>query len=95
MVHASHFENFHESGDLIDRIHEYRRCRGHRPASVLADQICRTRKNREFCKRHGIRLNGQPLDRSPKDEARIKEQQALALGLGSFLFFVLFSRQQV
>ena len=78
MVHASRFENFNESGDLIDQIHEYRRRKGHWPASVHADQIYRTRKNREFCKRHGIRLSGQPLGRPPRDEARNKEQQAQA-----------------
>ena len=78
MVHASRFENFNESGDLIEQIHEYRRRKGYWPASVHADRIYRTRKNREFCKRHGIRLSGQPLGRPPRDEARNKEQQAQA-----------------
>jgi len=68
MLHASRFENFNESGDLIEQIREYLRRKGHSPASVHADQIYRTRKNREFCKRHGIRLSGPPLGRPPKDE---------------------------
>ena len=47
----------------------------------------RTRKNREFCKRHGIRLSGQPLGRPPKDEARKKERQAQAKrDLGGYNF---------
>ena len=76
MLHASRFENFNESGDLIEQIREYRRRKGHSPASVHADQIYRTRKNREFCKRHGIRLSGPPLGRPPKDEVCKKERQA-------------------
>ena len=78
MLHASRFENFNESGDLIEQIREYRRRKGHSPASVHADQIYRTRKNREFCKRHDIRLSGPPLGHPPKDEVRKKERQAQA-----------------
>jgi hypothetical protein len=39
MVHASRFENFNESGDLIEQIHEYRRRKGYWPASVHADNV--------------------------------------------------------
>jgi len=33
----------------------YRRRHGHYPEVICADQIYRTRANRAFCQRHGIR----------------------------------------
>ncbi|MCF8025774.1 MAG: transposase [Desulfobacteraceae bacterium] len=32
-----------------------------------ADKIYRNQENRRYCKKHGIRLSGQPLGRPPKD----------------------------
>ena len=41
------------------------RCRhGHYPEVICADQIYRTRSNRAFCQRHGIRLSGPRLGRA-------------------------------
>lgn len=41
---------------------------------VLADQIYRTRENRNYCKDHGIRLSGSKLGR-PSANAKIDKKQ--------------------
>ena len=45
----------------------YRERYGSYPASVHADKLYRTRENRRWCKDRGIRLNGVPLGRPPKE----------------------------
>ena len=45
----------------------YRRRHGHYPEVICADQIYRTRANRAFCQRHGIRLSGPRLGRPKND----------------------------
>ncbi|MBN2983486.1 MULTISPECIES: IS5 family transposase [Cohnella] len=61
------WDNFNESTTLIETIENYRRRLGYYPAVVQADQIYRTRENRNFCKQHGIRLSGPALGRPRKD----------------------------
>ena len=68
------WDNFNESTTLIETIENYRRRFGYYPAVVQADQIYRTRENRNFCKQHGIRLSGPALGRPPKD-GPTREQQ--------------------
>ena len=60
------WDPFNESGDLIGQIETYKQRFGCYPESVHADTIYRTRDNRNFCKKHGIRLSGPPLGRPPK-----------------------------
>ena len=72
---------YNESGDLKSQIERYRRRFGYYPASVHADQIYRTRDNRRYCKKHGIRLSGPPLGR-PKtltdaNASELKEQRRI------------------
>lgn len=62
------WDNFNESGDLIDQIERFRARTGHYPESVHVDQIYRTRPNLDGCKQHGIRLSGPPLGRPSLDE---------------------------
>ena len=59
------WDAYNETGDLIGQIKAYRTRFGHYPESVHADKIYRTRDNRKFCKKHGIRLSGPPLGRPP------------------------------
>ncbi|UOC04814.1 hypothetical protein BTT_60670 (plasmid) [Bacillus thuringiensis serovar morrisoni str. 4AA1] len=61
------WDNFNESTTLIDMIEKYRERMGYYPAVVQADQIYRTRENRNFCKQHGIRISGPALGRKPKN----------------------------
>lgn len=66
MDHLS-WDNFNESGDLIDQIEKYKQRFGYFPNSVHADKIYRTKANRAYCKERGIRLSGPPLGR-PKNK---------------------------
>lgn len=57
------FEAYNESACLIEAAERYRERTGYYPERILADQIYRTRENRNFCKEHGIRLSGPKLGR--------------------------------
>jgi len=76
-VDTLRWDPFNESGDLIDQIKGYHRRFGCYPESVHADRIYRTRANRRYCRKHGIRLSGPPLGRPKKvtqsNEAQLKE----------------------
>ena len=74
-VDRINWNNYNESGDLESQIESYRNRFGFYPKSVHADQIYRTRKNRRYCKRNGIRLSGPPLGRPKK----VTEANASAL----------------
>ena len=60
------WDNINEGNDLIAQIESYRERFGFNPASVHADKIYRTRQNRQYCKKHNIRLSGPKLGRPPK-----------------------------
>ena len=68
------WDNYNESGDLIEQIKKYHTRFGFYPESVHADQIYRTRQNRRYCKKHGIRLSGPPLGRPKKVTTENAEQ---------------------
>lgn len=61
------WDSYNESGNLIAQIKKYRQRFGCWPESVHADKIYRNQDNRQFCKKHGIRLSGPPLGRPPKN----------------------------
>ena len=60
------WEAYNESTTLIDSIEKYKQDTGHYPKRILADKIYRTRENLQYCKEHGIRMNGPKLGRPPK-----------------------------
>ena len=71
------WENFNESTHLQDQVETHRTRFGCYPESVHADQIYRTRDNRNWCKARGIRLSGPPLGRPKQDQsvqAQLKHQ---------------------
>ncbi len=55
------FDPHNHGEDLKVQAMAYRRRYGHYPEVICADQIYRTRANRAFCQRHGIRLSGPRL----------------------------------
>lgn len=67
------FEAYNESTCLIEAVERYRERMGHYPERVLADQIYRTRENRNFCRGKGIRLSGPKLGR-PSANAKINKK---------------------
>jgi hypothetical protein len=54
-------------------VEAYYQRNGHYPARAVVDQIYRTRKNRDYCKEHGIRMSGPKLGR-PSGKASTKEE---------------------
>ncbi len=73
------WDAYNESADLIDQINSYKKRFGCYPVSVHADSIYRTRKNRQFCKKHDIRLSGPALGRPEKqteeNKSRLQKQK--------------------
>jgi transposase len=61
------FDPYNEGEDLKAQAQAYRRRCGSYPEVICADQIYRTRSNRAFCQRHGIRLSGPRLGRPKND----------------------------
>ena len=53
------YDAYNESTVLVEAVERFRERTGHYPERLLADQIYRTRDNRNFCKLHGIRLSKQ------------------------------------
>ncbi len=51
------FDAYNESDVLINAVERYRVRTGRYPGRILADQIYRTRKNRAYCKKNGIRMS--------------------------------------
>ena len=68
------FEAYNESTCLIEAAECFRERTGYYPERILADQIYRTRENRNFCKDHGIRLSGPKLGR-PSANVKIDKKQ--------------------
>jgi len=71
------WDAYNESCDLIEQIKRYRQRFGFYPESVHVDKIYRTRDNRRFCKKHGIRLSGPPLGKPIGHAEQLKEQRKL------------------
>ena len=67
------WDAYNESGDLVGQVEAYRKRFGNYPESVHADKIYRTRDNRKYCKKHGIRLSGPPLGRPPAQSEKQRE----------------------
>lgn len=57
------FEAYNESTCLREAVERFKTRTGHYPERFLADQIYRTRDNRNFCKSKGICLSGPKLGR--------------------------------
>lgn len=68
------FDAYNESDVLIKAVERYRVRTGRYPERVLADQIYRTRKNRAYCKKNGIRMSGSALGRPRQMTSEEKKQ---------------------
>ena len=61
------WDAFNEGGTLQESVERFKEATGYYPERILADKLFRTRDNLQFCKEHGIHLNGSKLGRPPKD----------------------------
>lgn len=68
------YDAYNESTVLVEEVERFRERTGHYPERLLADQIYRTRDNRNFCKLHGIRLSDPKLGR-PSVTAKVNKRQ--------------------
>ena len=68
------FEAYNESTCLTEAVERFKERTGYYPNRVLADQIYRTRANRNYCKEHGIRLSGPKLGR-PGENVKVDKKQ--------------------
>jgi len=69
------YNPYNEGEDLKAQTRAYRRRYGHYPKVICADQIYRTRANRAFCQRHGIRMGGPRLGRPKSDPQLLAEEK--------------------
>ena len=69
------FDPYNEGDDLKAQARAYHRRYGHYPKVICADQIYRTRANRAFCQRHGIRLSGPRLGRPKTDPQLLAKEK--------------------
>lgn len=67
-IEKQSYDNFNESTSFIESVEVYKQRYGSYPEAVLADQIYRTRNNRNYCKERGIRLSGPRLGRPKATE---------------------------
>lgn len=70
------WDNFNESQYLKEQVEKYFEYMGCYPESIHVDQIYRTRGNRAYCKKKGIRISGKPLGRPPKNISKEQKKQA-------------------
>jgi transposase, IS5 family len=70
------WDNFNESGDLINQVELFKTATGYYPESVHADKIYRSKANRLWCQERGIRLSGVPLGRPPKNSDKTRKKIA-------------------
>lgn len=69
------YDPYYEGEDLKTQVRAYRRRHGHYAKVICADQIYRTRANRAFCRRHGIRLSGPRLGRPKSDPELLADEK--------------------
>ena len=68
------WDAFNEGGTLRDSVERFKAATGYYPERILADKLFRTRDNLQYCKDHGVHLNGPKLGRPPKDIAVYRDQ---------------------
>ena len=73
------WDPYNEGEDLKAQVRTFHRRHGFYPKVVCADQIYRTRSNRAFCMRHGIRLSGPRLGRPKNDPDLVAAEKKIAL----------------
>jgi hypothetical protein len=69
------WDAYHEGSYLQESVEVYRRRYGVYPEAVLADQIYRTRENRQYCKKRGIRLSGRRPSKDREESSAQKQME--------------------
>lgn len=69
-----------EHDEFVSAIEKYHERFGYYPERILADKIYRSRKNRGFCKRHGIKISGPKLGKPGKNRREEIRQELKEIG---------------
>ena len=72
------WDAYHEAGDLIKQVEEYRALHGHYPELVQVDKIYATQENRRWLKERDIKITAPPLGRRPAKEKQSYSQKRKA-----------------
>jgi hypothetical protein len=75
-IEKQSWENFNEGSLLIESVENYYRHFGYYPECILADQIYRTKENRDYCNSKNIRLSGPRLGRKTEEQKEKEAKQA-------------------
>lgn len=75
-INTFSWDAYHEAGDLIKQVEEYRALHGHYPELVQVDKIYATQENRRWLKERGIRITASPLGRRPVKESQSYYQKS-------------------
>jgi DNA-directed RNA polymerase subunit E'/Rpb7 len=70
------WDAYNESTTLIKAVERYKERKGYYPEVVLADQIYRSRNNKNYCKSNQIRLSGPSLGRKSEEVKKEEKKQA-------------------
>ena len=70
------WDNFNESTYLQKQVENYYQYLGYYPESIHVDKIYRTKENRAYCQRKGIRMSGPKLGRPVKNISKEEKKQA-------------------
>ena len=62
-INSFRWDAYHEAGDLIGQVKDYKKLHGHYPELVQVDRIYATRENRMWLKERNIRITAPPLGR--------------------------------
>ena len=66
--------------EFVSAVEKYHERFGYYPERILADKIYRSRKNRGFCKRHGIKISGPKLGKPGKNRKEEIHQELKEIG---------------
>lgn len=72
--HSISSEGHNESPHLIEVVERFKECTSYYLKRVFADQMYRIRKNRSYCRKHGIGVSGSELGR-PSLIKKVDKQQ--------------------
>ena len=70
------WDNFKESGNLKAQVEVFKTYTEYYAKLVYTERICRTRKNRAWCKGRGIRISGTTLGSSPTIVSKETKKEA-------------------
>jgi hypothetical protein len=77
-INTFSWDAYHEAGDLIKQVEEYRALHSHYTELVQVDKIYATQENRRWLKERGIRITASPLVRRPVKEKQSYYQKSKA-----------------